>query len=393
MTTNAEIGRLAARIRVAARDGGLIETAQVKLLGLEQVREVAGARWPRMREYVREGSLRIIATRIGPKDAVIPCGDGFLVAFSDSSPAEMERRCRAINDALLSFYLGEEALKALRTAISRAPVSTAQLANIVSYPPGAHAGSPRRADLNPGRFWPIWSPARNGLAAYLCTPTLESEGGACRIGYTSDFLEKARCDATDFLDLDLCLLEQAVSAAEIAQGLVVGVSVHASTLQIRKSRMQYLRHLTAYASPAAGPMFVHIAEIAPGTPLLSLTEWTSSLRHAVPRISFELHRSDRALSAIASTGAWAAGYHLGALTGATSEQIRSALSELDNCCRVLRRQCVQPFIHGFSETAFFDLASFSEIAFATGEALWPSQSALSSARAASSPEPAAASTL
>lgn len=91
MIATAEMDRLAARVRASARDGGLIETAKVKFLGLDEVRE-AGARWPRMREQVREGSLKIIAARIGADDAVIPWGDGFLVVFADAT-AETERRC------------------------------------------------------------------------------------------------------------------------------------------------------------------------------------------------------------------------------------------------------------------------------------------------------------
>jgi hypothetical protein len=374
MIATAEMDRLAARVRASARDGGLIETAQVKLLGLDEVRQAAGARWPRMREHVREGSLKIIAARIGADDAVIPCGDGFLVVFADTAAAETERRCSDIRDALISFYLGEEALKAVRADVARETVSAAHLANMVSAPPRADAS--RAPELKLGRFWPVWSQRRQSVAAYLCAPHLETKDAPPRMGYTPDFLEKAVHGDVDFIDLDLCLLEQAFEAAEHAEGLPIGVTVHATTLQVRRSRTLYLNHLAAHASPAKQRMFVSIAEIAPGTPLLSLTEWTNALKHTFPRVSLELHRNDRALSAIASTGAWAAGYHVSSLKGAPGGQLRTALNEIDAWCRVLRRQGVQPFIHGFAEAGFFDLASFSEIAFATGEALWPCQQTL-----------------
>ena len=43
--------------------------------------------------------------------------------------------------------------------------------------------------------------------------------------------------------------------------------------------------------------------------------------------------------------------------------------------RALRRQGLQPFIGGFQASGFLDLASYSDLAFATGEALWPSRTA------------------
>ena len=61
MIANAELDRLAARVRAAARDGGLIETAQVELVGLDEVRLAAGARGRACGQYVREGSLKSVA--------------------------------------------------------------------------------------------------------------------------------------------------------------------------------------------------------------------------------------------------------------------------------------------------------------------------------------------
>lgn len=43
MSSTAELDRLSSRIRAAARDGGLIETAKVKLIGLDEVRAAASS--------------------------------------------------------------------------------------------------------------------------------------------------------------------------------------------------------------------------------------------------------------------------------------------------------------------------------------------------------------
>lgn len=372
--------RLAARVRGSARDGGLIETAQVKLVGLDEVRRAAGARWPRMREHVREGSLKIISARIGPDDTVIPCGDGFLVVFADVANAETEHRCRDIRDALITFYLGEDALRVLRAEVDPETISAAHLANIVSATPEP---LPRaRGSLSLGRFWPVWAARHQKVSAFLCAPILDADQPLPRMGYTPDFREKAAHQVADYLDLDLCLLEQAFDAAEHGERPPIGVSVHATTLQSRKARTFYLKHLAANASCAKSRMFVSIAEIPPGTPLMALTEWVSGLKHTFARVNLDLHHHDRALNAIASTGAWAAGFQVGPCKSAQGGQLRIALNEVDTWCRVLRRQGVQPFMQGFAEPGFFDLASFSEIAFATGQGLWPCQTSPAMAPAA-----------
>lgn len=374
MRQTQEIERLASRVRAAARDGCLIETAQIKLMGLDEIREAAGPRWPRMREYVREGSIKIIAQRIGPDDAVIPCGDGFLVVFADADAKQTMARCAEIRDALIGFYLGEDKLRALRADVQRETVTASALAGLVTRDGAAKSTQSHRNNHNLGRFWPVWSLPHVGVAAYLCGPALEANTGR-RLAYNADFLQSGGHRDSDYLDLDLCLLEQACASAEQEAAAAIGVCVHSTTMQNRKSRTLYLEHLAANASSVQQRMFVTVAEIEPGTPLLSLTEWTRSLRRFFPRVALELHARDRALSAIASTGAWAAGYHLPVTAFASAAHSRKALNEMDICCKALRRQSVQPFVGGFRDSGFLDLASYSDVTFATGEMLWPSRTA------------------
>jgi hypothetical protein len=325
-----------------------------------------------MREYVREGSIKIIASRIGPEDAVVACGDGFLVVFADAAAEQTKRRCAEIHDALIAFYLGEDALSQLRADIRQESASAAQLAGLVSNAAPAQRALPRRNDLKLGRFWSLWSPHRHAVAALLCAPSIDLEGAPRRLGYAPEFLDKAIHRNTDYLDLDLCLLEQACAASERPQTAPIGVSVHSTTMQNRRSRKHYLDHVAANASPAQGRMFITIAEIAPGTPLISLSEWSNALKHTFGRVALDLHHSDRALSGIASTGIWAAGYHLPFAQNGSSGSLRDALNHLHIYCQALRRQGVLPMVHGFTHQGFFDLASYSDLWFASGEALWPS---------------------
>lgn len=390
MNYAAELERLATRVRATAHDGSLIETAQIKLVGLDEVRLAAGPRWPRMREHVREGSLKIIAQRIGQDDAVVACGDGYLVVFADAGSEDTKRVCTEIHDALIAFYLGEDALKALRAEVQRECASAAALAGVVAGAAKTQHLKTQRSDLNLGRFWPIWSLRLQTVAAHLCAPVIETPGAPARIGYEADFLDKACHRERDYLDLDLCLLEQACIAAEMKGRRPVGVSVHITTLQNRRSRLTYLAHAAANASQLSPRMFVTIAEIEPGTPLMSLTEWCNNLKHSFPRVALDLHHSDRAIGSIASAGVWAAGYHLPRARHGGAGAVRGALNQLDAWCRALRRQGLQPLISGFAESGLLDLASYSDLAFASG-ALWPCQTTPTSSPASapsSAPAPA-----
>ncbi len=59
--------------------------------------------------------------------------------------------------------------------------------------------------------------------------------------------------------------------------------------------------------------------------------------------------------------------------------MRAALGSIESWCQTLRRQRIQPFMHGFQEPVFFDLANMSDIAFATGPGLWPCRTTLKQA--------------
>jgi hypothetical protein len=103
-----DFNQISGRLKAMARDGGSIEAAQVKLVGLDEIREAAGPRWPRMRERVRTGSFGILSQHTGPDDVIIPAGDGFLVMLAEGRPGDAQRRCQEMRDALLSFILAKK---------------------------------------------------------------------------------------------------------------------------------------------------------------------------------------------------------------------------------------------------------------------------------------------
>jgi hypothetical protein len=54
------------------------------------------------------------------------------------------------------------------------------------------------------------------------------------------------------------------------------------------------------------------------------------------------------------------------------------LNDLHGKCKTLKAQGILPLMQGFESTPVLDLAAYSDIAFASGDGLWPCQMAPSS---------------
>lgn len=129
---SADLLELASRLRAIARHDGTIDAAQVRLIGLDEIRDGAGSLWPHMRERVRIGSVAILSRHAQLDDIIVPAGDGFLVIFASGSTAAIDKRCEAMRDALLAFYLGEHGLAALRPEVSARSLTREDLSHLVA---------------------------------------------------------------------------------------------------------------------------------------------------------------------------------------------------------------------------------------------------------------------
>lgn len=402
MLNGSDLDQVAGRLRDISRDGGSIEAAQVKVIGLDEIREAAGPRWPRMRERVRSGSLSILSQHTGPADVVIPAGDGFLVILADGPPGQTQRRCQEMRDALVAFYLGEEALQSLRAEVTGRSLSADGLTDLIaSSMSGAAAAEaqqqqPQRvvaksvgAEMALVR---VYATHEKRVGAMLCAPML-GHGRARRIGYNPDFILDGRhAQSGDFLELDIALLDEALARVETAraagQPCAVGLYVHATTMQIRKSREAYLSWLDDIHPDLRRHFFVVIAEIEKGTPLISISEWSASLRPYSSRVWLDFHYADHAIASISGAGAWAAGFHLPVFAAAQQgPRAQRMYDQLRFWSRSLRGQNMRVFVNGFVDQAFLAEAGRMGVDFATSDVLWPFE--YSSAREALAAAPIA----
>jgi hypothetical protein len=311
MLSGSELDQISGRLRAMARDGGSIEAAQVKLIGLDEIREAAGPRWPRMRERVRSGSLSILQQHCAPDDVVIPAGDGFLVMLADGKPGDTQRRCQQMRDALLAFYLGEEALKALRPDVKKHALTSDALSDLIST--SMHERVVARGRKDEIALAPVLVTHDQRIGALLVGPVYRSEGQGPRLCYNPDFsLDGQHHERKDHLELDIAVLDAAlVRLTKTKQGghaELVGVSVHSSTLRTRRTRETYLKWLSELDPDLRRSLIVSIAEIERGTLLLSISEWACSLRALVSSVWLDFHYADHAIGSVGAARARGAGF-------------------------------------------------------------------------------------
>lgn len=370
-----ELQLMGQRLKALSRDGGSIEAAQIKLIGLDEIREAAGSRWLRMRERVRSGSLNILQRLCGCDDVIIAAGDGFLIVLADGKPGDAQRRCNEMRDALLAFYLGEEGMAALRPEVKKHALTSDGLSELIASTLRERVTA--RGISDQIGLAPVLIAHEKRVGAMLSGPLHHAEGKTRRLCHNPDFLlDGHHHEPKDYLELDIAVLDAALARLgtwkELGHVGVVGVAVHSSTMQSRRSREAYLHWLADLPPEKRRMLFVTIAEIERGTPLISISEWTCALRSLVTRVWLEFHYSDHAIGSVGASGAWAAGFSLPAFSavqrGVRAERLRR---QIRFWSKTLHSQGMRLAVHGFQDAAFLEEAASLGVDLLTSDAHWP----------------------
>jgi hypothetical protein len=375
MTPPTDLMQLALQLRAISRDDGSIDAAQVRLIGLDEIRIAAGDKWPRMRERVRTGSFQILARFATQDDVIVPAGDGFLVILAEGAPGKNQERCRQMREALLAFYLGDEALSTLQPEVTARSLSADGFADLIATSLGQEIEAPAsetllRGDITEAR---VFSTRESRVVARWICP-VRTDGTGRRLAYDGEFILDGIHRRRDFLDLDLAILDytQRRFAEEAGAALAIGFTVHASTLQTRRSRELFFAALTAAPPEFRARSLITIAEVERGTPLMSIAEWCCTLRTMINRVCLDLHYSDHAIASIGSTGAWAAGFHLPIYSGAQrGPRAVRTLEQIRFWSKAVRGQGMRLAVNGFREADFVEEARAAGVDIATSDVLWP----------------------
>jgi len=376
MSSPADLMQIALRLRSLARDDGSIDAAQVRVIGLDEIREAAGPNWARMRERVRAGSMDILTRHAAPEDVIFPAGDGFLVILAEGAPGNNQERCRRMREALLAFYLGEEGLVDLRPVVTARSMTADGFADLISaglQSHGANVHVLKRAPADNIVQARVFSARECKVAALWFCPIRQDHNGP-RLAYNPDYILDGAHHGREFFNTDVAVFEQATLrlASPSEQALPIGFTVHATTMQSRRSRDAYFAMLANAPPELLRRAIITIAEIEKGAPLLSITEWCSNLRAIFGRVCLDFHYTDHALSSIGAAGAWAAGFHLPIYSGAQrGPRAARTIDQLRFWSKTIRGQGMRLAINGFRDADFLREAARAGVDIATSDTLWP----------------------
>lgn len=296
--------QLAERLKQSARDSRELDTAQIQLIGLESVRRRAGGLWPELAVRVRESSLVFIKRRLSADDLVIAAGDGFLVVYPE--PQGAAQKCRALQKDLDAFYLGDEATRGLSASVKHERLGAADLMERLHQWAAGAAEPPANPAELPLVVLPMWSVAQEAVTGYWITPDRRGRKVG-RYSYDPSWVETGwHREDKDFLALDLRILERAVQdlqACVVGQRrCLVSYSVHATTLLDRHDRREFLRALAAVPAQVRPLLNGRIAEVQSGTPMGAVGEWVHGMRRISPRVTIEVHHTQRDLGGLEEIG-------------------------------------------------------------------------------------------
>jgi hypothetical protein len=324
-------------------------------------------------DRIRANSMRFLQGCLGENDLVIPAGDGFLVVYAQTPGRDFESETAMIQDSLNGFYLGEEATKLLTAEAKHTRVNSRGLVHLIGNAEGSPSPATPDAERHEFAFVPVWSVKQEAVTGYWIAPIYRAGDGKT-YGYDRAWAQSAVNSGDDFLSLDLAILGRAVQEAErsLASGrrCLVAYSVHATTLQQRGRRREYLNHL--YTTPESLRPYIvgRIAEIEPGTPTVRMGEWVHQLRPVSNRVTIQLHETDRALTGLDSTGAFSVSFTLSpAQHGAAAKE--SYAHHIPRWTSALRLQKIQLRLDNVVDPTLMALALSNGVDSVTSERFWP----------------------
>ena len=367
------IQQLAVRLREAVHETRHIETAQIQIIGLEAVKQRAGALWPELSARVRETSADFIDQRIGEHDFVIPAGDGFVVVYAE--PDGAFEKCLALQGELNAFYLGDEATKDLSANVMHVPLDAHGLIEALSLPAVAHdldaAGSLAETPL---AILPVWNAPKQAITGYWITPE-QGLRAVARFGYDPSWTETGwHREDKDFLELDLRILARARSeAAACLHGgrrCIIGYSVHSTTMVNRARRRVFLTALAETPAEIRSLLLGRVAEVQSGTPMAAIAEWAHQLRAVSPRMAIQIHHGQRDVTGMQELGISSVACVLPATPPSPAEA-----EALQRCIvvwsRDLKKQGLKMRLDNLEDPRLLGLALDAHVDFCTSPRLWP----------------------
>ena len=255
-----------------------IAAGVVHLLGLDQIQEAVGEKWPLISERVHDLAARILRKHLGPRDAWIKYDNAnYLVVFSDRDKAAAQLVCGKVKAELHELLLGRSETRAItvKTATidvdGRVLVQSQRLGDLLdafaaqasaaaectgcshgdetTAPPCVNSGDELAQKLGLAHkaemqfmYRPVWDAYAQVISTYVCEPMLMRPGFRPVRGYDILYGED---DPDGIFDLDMRTFSEAIATYnELFQNrfrFVLSIPVHFETLANTKRRREYVQ--------------------------------------------------------------------------------------------------------------------------------------------------------
>ncbi len=359
---------VAGRIRALVEAAPYLEVAQFRFIGLDDIRQRYGDRWPARQARVQMVAREFISRRLRRGDVVVGGADGFLVIFADPDSDAARAASDAIAEALNTFFLGEEFGEALRCTARVNRMEAAALSRLADSIPARPA--PKPAPRTRFLYQPVWAAAHEAITSYFVTPT---DGRGRRApGYHFDPLPP---DAMPFPDIDELQLRESENGLQslfkAGARALIGVTVHVSSFRLPNDRVRLLSAASSWDPRLKKYRVIRLAGIEPGYPRIQLEELVRLLRPHCAGIALNVHWSEPDISSILALKPATLGFPLHhdargllELTDTIRVRIRAAAA-------MARRAGIQVSANGdFSFAAARDLIA-DGVGHLSSQMIWP----------------------
>ncbi|MES1157444.1 MAG: hypothetical protein ABUL73_06650 [Alphaproteobacteria bacterium] len=362
-----------ALVRLGAVSGDrAFDVAQLQLTSLPEIIAAAGPHWQALKDKLRQSSIGFLKACLDDEDFVAPAGDGLLIVFGGGDQDTLKQRAEELRGLLLEFYLGQDGLKKLGIVVQHRRMLARELQTLLAPPAPAKVA----ATIHKLMFAPLWSAKPGVIASYLCAPIYEARDGR-RYGYDRGFADGGECTIRDYCELDLRALDlvaQALGRYGPEQVIpAIGASVHSTTLQNRTLRGAYFERLGRFDPERAKNIFLKVAEIEPGTPMMNLADWVVLLRKRVRNVLLEFHGSEQNAPDLVQIGAWGAGYQAPGAANRDGADLAPAALRLKRWGESIARQRARFFVDNARRPELISLAVETGAHFITSDPYWPFQ--------------------
>lgn len=356
------ISSMAERLREIAKAQPNIDVTQFQFIGLDEVQQVYGDKWPVQKARIKSIAHQFLSKRLDPADVIIPGGDGFVVVFGSAKGSEAEAQAATLTHGLNEFFLGSSggaaAPRMKSTSRSVAVESLMQAlreAEIIPPEPEPARDERQSGETTRWTFQPVWDVSREALTSYYAVPTSKATG--LRVpGYQ---FEASMETPPLYADIDLATLKASETEMRklFASGkkALIGVSVHVQSLVNSMSRQKICAAIDEFDPELARYRMLKIAAVPQGFPRMYLENIVNALRRRIPNLAVGLSWDEPAVNSLLSCGFGSVGFAL-------PEHVVGSYSSVDQAVLLQKIKRAREAAHGAKAKFFIEGAIRRDLA-------------------------------